>query len=187
MRLENLITRENSWLYINIVAIYLVFLHLPKNFNDSPVFLIVTFGLFILVFKISSLETFHHVLFKKLLATLEMELRKIGPKYDFYNLKKEAQEEINRIDKYFHDHAASFSSLLIASMMQVPPFLFQFIEIIPPKIFTVQTLTIYSYYITVIIIAINILIMYDDFRQIKNYMFVNYRQVYKKYGAKDGK
>jgi len=181
--LENLITKENGWLYVNLIVIYLVLFNLPTSFNDSSLFVVFTFGLFISILKVSSLETLHNFLFKRLLAGLEVELRKINPDYDFYNLKKEAQEEVDKIDKYFHSHAMSFSSLLLASVMQLISLLLQVIGVMPFKSLTIQTLAIYSHYITAIIILINILVIYDDFRQIKDYMFVNCKRVYEKYGC----
>ncbi|PKP56840.1 MAG: hypothetical protein CVT88_09670 [Candidatus Altiarchaeales archaeon HGW-Altiarchaeales-1] len=158
---DNLLTKENIWGYLNIVVAYLLFFPIPEDFINFK-FVILTFGCLIIFSEISSLKMLHKFLFKRLLAISEIELRKINPKYDFDDIKKEDKDEIDKIDKYFLKHSTKFSNILLIIFMFIILAFFQLLGISQIKlIFVFQNFNIYSQYIIVAFLIINTILAYS--------------------------
>lgn len=181
MPLGNLLSRDDGWTYINAIIVYLVFFPFPKNITTSSVFLIVTISISIFINKLSSPEKLHKIVFKRQLIRSEIEKRRAAPNQDYYDLSAEGQDEVSKIDEYFHDHAKTFSGLLILTVLQLSLIILQFTGVVPNSTFNLQNYNLNPVYLGIFIVITNIALMYDSHHEIRRYMLVDLKEVYDKY------
>lgn len=181
MPLGNLITKDDGWIYINAVIVYLVFLPFPQKISTSSIFTIVTLGISILTTKLSSLENLHKRIFKRQLIKSEIQRRRAAPDRDYGDLSAEGQEEVDKIDEYFHDYAKTFSALLIITVPHLSLIALQLIGLIPESTLTPQNYSLNSVHFGIGAVVINTVLMYDFYHEIRRYMFEDLKEVYSEY------
>jgi hypothetical protein len=184
--LGNIVSKDDGWIYINSIVIFLVFFSLPENLTKSSLFLIVTLGMFILINKIAAIERLHkHIFFTQLIDS-EIQRRKATSDPDYDALPAKGQEEVDKIDEYFHDHAKTFSALLILSLTQGLLILLLAVGVIQSSTLNLQSYTVDVLYLIGRILVINSILMYSNYHEIRRYLFVDLKEVYDKYSRLDG-
>lgn len=186
---EQLVTKENALIYLNIIIAYLVYFTGSKNFLNylSVPILTMTVIIVVIIEKISSIQPFINFLFKRRLAQLEIDLRNLNGKSDYYKLKREYKDEIDKIDKYFLKYVISFNGLLLVSLIQISLILFQFLGFLHHRmLFQLGTINIYSEYIVLAVLILNFSLIYVNDKELKQYM-LDFLNIYETYGVKDGK
>lgn len=181
MPLGSIITKDDGWIYINSVIVYLIFSPFPQKITTSSIFIIVTLGISILTNKLSSLENLHKRIFKRQLVKSEIRRRRAAPNRDYDDLSAEGQEEVDKIDEYFHDYAKTFSALLIITVSHLSLITLQFTGLIPESTFTPSNYSLNTVHFGFGAVVINTVLMYDSYHEIRRYMFEDLKEVYRRY------
>lgn len=186
MPLGNIVSKEDGWIYINSIVLFLVFFPLPENLTKSSLFLLVTLSIFILVHKLSAIERLHKHIFITQLIDSEVKKRQAAPDSDYDDLPAEGREEVDKIDEYFHSHAKTFSALLILTLTHGVLILLLVVGIIEGSTLDLQGYNLDTIYFLISISVINSVLMYEDYQEIRRYLFVDLKEVYDKYSRLDG-
>lgn len=181
MPLGSLVSRDDGWTYINAVIIYLVFFPFPDRITTSSIFIVITLVIAIFTNRLSSLEELHKLIFKRQLIKSEIQRRRVAPNHDYDDLSSEGQDEVDKIDEYFHNHANTFSRLLIVTLSHLFLIILQAAGAISGPMFTLPNYTLDPIHLGMFAVIANIVLMYDSYHEIRRYMFVDLKEVYDRY------
>lgn len=176
----NFLTKENGWVYFNSIVIYVSVFGVPTSLTDSPIFIIITFGLLFVIYELSRLEKLQKILFHRLLIESEIRLKKKVPGYDYGKLGEDAKKEVDKIDKYFRQYARSFLGLMLVTIVEIVLVLTKVVDFVSVQMFLDQIS--YPLYLALFTIFVNVVIMYNHYSEIKTYMLKDINIVYEKYG-----
>lgn len=186
MPLGNIVDRDDGWIYVNAIVLFLVFFTLPKNPTKSSVFLIITLGTFLLIHRISMIEGLHKFVFKVQLLDHKIQKRQAAPNTDYDDLSDNGQKEVDKIDEYFHSHAKTFSALMAFSLIHGLLFLLLLLEVMERQYLMLESYKFNMEYLVGALLMINLLFMYDNYKEIRRYLFVDLIEVYSKYNHQNG-
>lgn len=181
MPLGNLVTSDDGWIYLNAVIIYMVFFQFPERIIASSIFLLVTIGISITINRLSSLEKFHRLIFKRQLIKSEIQRRRVAPNHDYDDLSAEGQDEVDKIDEYFHTYANTFSGLFILTISHLVLVSLQVLGVKSAPTFVFNNFNLNPLHLEIFVVIANTVLMYDSYHQIRRYMFVDLKDVYDKY------
>lgn len=186
MPLGDIVTKDDAWAFLNSVTIFLVFFPLPENITRSSFFLLVTIGIFILVHKLSEIEGVHKRIFFIQLIDAEIQKRRATSDPDYDHLPAKGRDEVDKIDEYFHSHAKTFTALLILTLAHLFLILLQVLNVIDGRFVNLQTYHLNVIHLVSLILAINVILMYSTYQEIRKYLFVDLKEVYEYYDRSDG-
>ena len=100
---------------------------------------------------------------------------------EYYDLTENGQKKIDKIDKYFHKFAKSFSRTLLLTLGIALLLVARLLGFIQIQTLVFQGTVLEFSWIALIILVVNMFFLYNDYQEIKTYMFHDLIKVYKKY------
>ena len=185
MSLNNLLSKENAVIFFSVLIICISIFGIPPESDQYLVIAILPVVALVIIQNVSQLEFIRHFFIKISLLDIEIRLQKINLNYDYYSLPEEAKKEIDKIDqKHFKEYLTDYVSSSIVVMIYLLLFATWSSGYISFVEFEIGEYNVKTFYILLIMLALNILIIFDSHDQAKQYM-QNLKEIYRRYGGSD--
>jgi ABC-type transport system involved in cytochrome bd biosynthesis fused ATPase/permease subunit len=163
---------------------YLVIFGIPPESDQYLVIVILPVVASVIMQKVSQLEFIRHFFIKIQLLNIEIRLQKINLNYGYYTLPEEAKKEIDKIDQHFKEYLTDYVSSSIVVMIYLLLFATWSSGYISFVEFEIGEYNVKIFYILLVMLVINILVMFDSHDQAKQYM-QDLKEIYQRYGGSD--
>ncbi|CAG0987771.1 MAG: hypothetical protein OIN86_07400 [Candidatus Methanoperedens sp.] len=180
---DKVLSKTNLWADISIGIFLISFLSVPENNLELFLTGIIIFSVFLsfILEKICNIESLWKLLFLKQLADIEFNNRKFTENPSFFDLQKDAKEEVNKLDEHIKEFFLEYMEILMLFFINCLILLLLLFKVIPLITFTFFSLSINNLLLIFLVLLLNILFLYNAKSQIVK-DFSMYKEIYKKYG-----